>query len=88
MGSSLRTREAIMMGENENRRLADIIEAGTTAGWHSFEQSLVKAWEADWITEETAMLYSTNKARLRQRLDTANTRVRHDPAKTPTLAAA
>ena len=28
MGSSLRTREAIVLGENENRRLSDIIEAG------------------------------------------------------------
>ena len=43
MGSNMRIREAIALGENENRRLADIIEAGSTAGWHSFEQSLLKA---------------------------------------------
>ena len=29
MGSSLRTREAILLGENESRRLDDIIEAGS-----------------------------------------------------------
>ena len=57
MGSSLRTREAIGVGENENRRLHDIIEAGTSAGWHSFEQSLLKAFEDNLITEETAMVY-------------------------------
>lgn len=74
MGSSLRTREAIALGENENRRLHDIIEAGTSLGWHSFEQSLLKAFEEDLITEETAMLYSVNKPTMRLRLDAARTR--------------
>src|ERR1035437_98684 len=74
MGSSLRTREAIELGENENRRLHDIIEAGSSAGWHSFEQSLLKAYEQDLITEETALLYCVNKPAMRQRLDLANSR--------------
>ena len=72
MGSSLRTREAIEMGENENRRLHEIIEAGVTSGWHSFEQSLLKAYENDLITEQTAMAYSMNKPTMRQRLDTSH----------------
>jgi twitching motility protein PilT len=76
MGSSLRSREAIALGEAENRRLTDIIEAGNTAGWHSFEQSLLKAYEEDLITEETALLYSVNKPAMRQRLDIANSRGR------------
>jgi twitching motility protein PilT len=71
MGSSLRTREAIALGENENRRLHEIIEAASSAGWHSFEQSLLKARENDFITEETAMLYCVNKPAMRQRLDLA-----------------
>lgn len=69
MGSSLRTREAIALGEGENRRLNDIIEAGSTNGWHSFEQSLSKAFEEDLITEETALLYCVNRNQMRQRLD-------------------
>jgi twitching motility protein PilT len=76
MGSSLRTREAIELGESENRRLHDIIEAGSPAGWHSFEQSLLKAYEQDLITEENALLYSVNKPTMRQRLDVANSRNR------------
>jgi twitching motility protein PilT len=74
MGSSLRTREAIERGESENRRLHDIIEAGNTYGWHSFEQSLIKAYEDDLITEETALLYCINKAAMRQRIDIINKR--------------
>lgn len=74
MGSSLRTREAIALGESENRRLSDIIEAGYTSGWHSFEQSLIKAYEEDQITEETALLYCVNKPAMRQRIDAVNKR--------------
>ena len=80
MGSSLRTREAIELGEGENRRLHDIIESASNAGWHSFEQSLLKAYEQDLVTEENALLYSVNKPTMRQRLDVANTRARR-PAK-------
>ena len=81
MGSSLRTREAIELGETENRRLHEIIEAGSSAGWHSFEQSLLKAYEQDLITEETALLYCVNKPTMRQRLDVSNSR-HHRASKT------
>ncbi len=74
MGSNLRSREAIALGENENRRLTDIIEAGSTAGWHTFEQSLLKAYEEDLITEETALLYCVNRTQMRQRIDVVQKR--------------
>ena len=85
MGSSLRTREAIALGENENRRLHDIIEAGHSGGWHSVEQSLLKACEADLITEETALLYSVNKPAMRQRLDIANSHGRRAAKSLPAV---
>ncbi|HEY3761002.1 MAG TPA: PilT/PilU family type 4a pilus ATPase [Verrucomicrobiae bacterium] len=69
MGSNLRTREAILLGENEGRQLHDIIEAGSVFGWHSFEQSLYKAYEQDLITDETALLYCNNKMKMAQRID-------------------
>jgi len=69
MGSNLRSREAISLGENESRRFSDIIEAGSTLGWHSFEQSLAKAFEDDLITDETALLFSVNKSLMHQRID-------------------
>jgi twitching motility protein PilT len=80
MGSNLRTREAILLGENEGRRLDDIIEAGGVYGWHSFEQSLYKAYEQDLITEETALLYCSNKMKMVQRIDAHSL---HKPRKTP-----
>ena len=69
MGSSLRTREAILLGENELRNYHEIIESGSTAGWHSFEQSLIQHFKDGKITEETAMLYSVNKPAMRKELD-------------------
>jgi twitching motility protein PilT len=72
MGTSLRTREAIELGENENRRLHEIIEAGSASGWHSFEQSLLKAYQEELITAEMAMNFSVHKPAMRQRLDVAH----------------
>src|SRR5438270_6651053 len=53
MGSSLRTRESLIYGEGENRTFLEIIEAGDIHGWHSFDQSFLKAYEAADIAEET-----------------------------------
>ena len=74
MGSNLRSREAIALGESETRRLSDIIESGSTAGWHTFEQSLLKAFEEDLISEETALLYCVNRTQMLQRLDVVQKR--------------
>ena len=69
MGSSLRSREVISLGENENRQLSEIIESGNVAGWHSFEQSLLGAFENNLITEETALLNSVNKSQMHRLVD-------------------
>jgi twitching motility protein PilT len=70
MGSNLRSREVMLLGESEKRNLHDIIESSVTPyGWHSFEQSLLKAFMAGTITEETAILQSTYKNKMRQAID-------------------
>jgi len=85
MGSNLRTREAIQMGESEVRNLQDIIEAATPEGWCSFEQSLSSAFENNLITEETAMLLSVNKSRMRRALDIVLKRLGKDNTTTEGL---
>jgi twitching motility protein PilT len=69
MGNNLRTRETITYGESENKTFNEIIEAGSTLGWHTFDQSLLAAYQAGSITEETTMLSSTNKGKVRRELD-------------------
>ncbi len=75
MGSSLRTRETIVYGESETKTFVEMMESGSTLGWHTFDQSLLKAYEADLIAEETAMTYCTNKNRMRRDLDQAKKRL-------------
>jgi twitching motility protein PilT len=69
MGSNLRSRETIQLGENENRNYNDLIAAARQEGWCTFEQSLGEAFEKNLITEETAMLLSVSKNRMRQAID-------------------
>lgn len=83
MGSSLRTRESLLYGESENRTFQEIIEAGTTLGWHSFDQSLIKAYEADLIAEDTAMIFCTHKNKMRRDLELLKKLRGTDPTDTP-----
>jgi len=69
MGSSLRTRETLLYGESENRTFQEIIEAGDTLGWHSFDQSLLKAYKADQITDETALIFCAHKNKMRRDIE-------------------
>lgn len=69
MGNSLRTREAVAYGESEGRTFQEIIEAGLTKGWHSFDQSLLEAYEAGFITEETTFLYCNSKSSMGHRIN-------------------
>ena len=64
MGNTLRTREAIQLGEDDGRTFYEIIEQGQTFGWSTFDQAIIAAFENGKVTDETALLYSTNKARM------------------------
>jgi twitching motility protein PilT len=69
MGSSLRTREAIVYGEGENRSFQEIIEAGSTQGWKTFDQSLLEAYKQNLISDETALMYSAQKNKMNRDID-------------------
>ena len=69
MGSSLRTRETLVFGETENRTFQEIIEAGSTMGWHTFDQALLEAFENDLITDETTLLNCAHKNKMKRDID-------------------
>lgn len=69
MGNNLRTRESIVYGESENRTFKEIIEAGDISDWHTFDQSLLKAYKADLIAEETALNYCAHKNKMQRDID-------------------
>ncbi len=70
MGSNLRTREAITLGEGENRDFYDIISDSASFGWTTFDQSITRAYDMGLISEETALLYSTRKGIVQRNIDT------------------
>ncbi len=69
MGSNLRTRDSIVMGESEGKSFYEIIEASYTFGWRSFDSAVLEAYENGLITEETALLYCTKKGPVTRGID-------------------
>jgi twitching motility protein PilT len=69
MGTNLRVRESIALGEAEGRTFCEIIEANASFGWTTFDQSLNRAFEENLISEETAELYATNKPKVTRNID-------------------
>jgi len=72
MGSSMRTRETLLYGEGENRTFQEIIEAGDTMGWHTFDQSLLTAFKDNLIDEDTALIFCAHKHKMRKDIDLIN----------------
>ena len=69
MGNNLRIRETIALGETEHRTFYDIIEDNETFGWSTFDHSIIQAYDADLLTEETALLYATKKGKVTREID-------------------
>ena len=69
MGSNLRTREAILLGESEERSFYDITAASAAYGWQTFDQSILAAFKAGLIDEETASAYASRKAVVTRGID-------------------
>lgn len=69
MGNNLRTRESIALGESEARNFYEIIEASASFGWATFDQSVLGAYEAGAISEETARLFASKRGRVTRGID-------------------
>jgi twitching motility protein PilT len=69
MGSNLRTKDSIIMGEGEGKSFYEIIEASYTFGWRNFDQACLDAYEQGFITEETALLYCSKRGPVSRGID-------------------
>jgi twitching motility protein PilT len=69
MGHNLRTQEAVAIGEGEHRSFYEIIEASSPFGWMTFDQSILRAYEQELISEETAVLFASRKGRITRGID-------------------
>jgi len=69
MGSSLRTKDTIIHGESEGKSFYEIIEASHTFGWRNFDEACLEAYEQNFITEESALLYCTKRGVVSRNID-------------------
>jgi twitching motility protein PilT len=69
MGNNLRVKEAIEHGESEGKTFYEIIEAASSFGWKTFDMAMLELFEQGLITEESALLYCTNKGVVTRGID-------------------
>jgi len=69
MGNNLRVKDSIEHGESEGKTFYEIIEASSTFGWKTFDTAVLELYEQDLITEESALLYCSNKGVVSRGID-------------------
>src|SRR5262245_61662039 len=69
MGNNVRVKDAIEHGETEGKTFYEIIEAAASFGWKTFDMAIMELYEQRLITEETALLYCTNKGIVTRSID-------------------
>ena len=69
MGNSLRVKDSIEHGEAEGKTFYEIIEASATFGWKTFDTAVLELYENGLVTEETALLYCSNKGVVSRGID-------------------
>jgi twitching motility protein PilT len=69
LGNTIRSNELILHGEAEGKTFYEIQEVGEPFGMMTFDQAIIRAYEAGMITEETATAYSTRKAIVQRGID-------------------
>ena len=62
LGSNLRVKDAILHGESEGKTFYEIQQAGEAFGMTTFDNYIIKLYEKELITEETAMAYASRKS--------------------------
>jgi twitching motility protein PilT len=74
MGSNMRVRESVTLGESEGKSFYEIIEASYTFGWKTFDQACLEAYEEGIISEETALLYASKRGVVTRGIDNVKKR--------------
>ncbi|RUM46642.1 MAG: twitching motility protein [Desulfocapsa sp.] len=67
--TSLRVKDLILNGEDEEKTFYKIIQAGSTKDMRTFDQHILELYAADLITEESAMRYCSFRNEIARGLD-------------------
>ncbi|PID73955.1 MAG: twitching motility protein [Desulfobacterales bacterium] len=74
LGNNLRSRDAMLNGEQEGKTYYDIQTASRAFGMMTFDDSIGDLFAAGRISEETALQYCTRKAVVGRRIDTVKSK--------------
>jgi twitching motility protein PilT len=66
---SLRIRELILNGEDEERTFTQVVSSSQAAGMFTFEHSLSRLYQGGLISEEVALLNASDKPGLKRRIE-------------------
>ena len=69
MGNNLRIKDTIEHGESQGKTFYEIIEAASSLGWKTFDMAIMELFEEGMITEETALLYCSNRGVVSRGID-------------------
>ena len=69
LSNTIRSKESILNGETEGKTFYEIQETGDVYNMQTFDQAIVRAFEAGLITEDTATIYATRKAIVQRGVD-------------------
>jgi twitching motility protein PilT len=69
LGNTIRSNELILNGESEGKTFYEIQEVGEPFGMQTFDQAIVRVYEAGLVTEETAVAYASRKAVVQRGID-------------------
>ena len=69
LSTGLRVKDSVLHGESEGKTFYEIIEAGGPFGMQTFDQDIIRSFEAGLITEETALAYASRKTLVRRAVD-------------------
>jgi twitching motility protein PilT len=67
--AGLRVKDSVLHGESEGKTFYEIIESGAPFGMQTFDQDIIRYFEAGLITEETALAYASHKSLVRRGVD-------------------
>ena len=69
LSNTIRSNELIMLGESEGKSFYEIQEVGEPFGMMTFDQAIVRIYEAGMVSEDTAVTYSSRKAVVQRGID-------------------
>ena len=73
--TSLRVKDSVLHGESEGKTFYEIVEAGGAFGMKSFDQDIIRLFQAGLITEESALAYASHKTTVRRGIDDIKTKL-------------